>query len=115
MRKTIKWIVSIGAGLILIIAVVLVLAPMFVDIRQYKPQIEQKLSEATGRPVTLDGDLQLSLFPWAGLSFSDLHLGNPPGFEQKDLLFVKSFDVKVKLLPLLFKDIQVKRFVLKGP
>jgi len=115
MGKTIKWIGFIGVGLIVIIAAVLLLAPMFVDIQQYKPQIEQKVSEATGRPFTLDGDLQLSLFPWAGLSFSDLHLGNPPGFEQKDLLFVKSFDVKVKLLPLLFKDIQVKRFVLKGP
>lgn len=115
MSKAIKWIFFIGAGLIVIIVAVLVLAPMFVDIRQYKPQIEQKLSEATGRPFTVGGDLRLSLFPWAGLSFSDLHLGNPPGFEQKDLLFVKSFDVKVKLLPLLFKDIQVKRFVLKGP
>jgi AsmA protein len=114
MSKAIKWIVFIGAGLIVITAAVLILAPMFVDIQQYKPQIEQKVSEATGRPFTLDGDLQLSLFPWAGLSFSDLHLGNPPGFEQKDLLFVKSFDVKVKLFPLIFKDIQVKRFVLKG-
>lgn len=115
MSKAIKWIFFIGAGLIVIIVAVLILAPMFVDIQQYKPQIEQNVSEATGRPFILDGDLQLSLFPWAGLSFSDLHLGNPPGFEQKDLLFVKSFDVKVKLLPLLFKDIQVKRFVLKGP
>ncbi len=114
MNKAIKWILFIGAGLIVIIVAFLILGPMFVDIQKYKPRIEQRVSEATGRAFTLGGDLRLSLFPWAGLSFSDLHLGNPPGFEQKDLLVVKSFDVKVKLFPLLFKDIQVKRFVLKG-
>ena len=62
----------------------------------------------------MGGDLRISLFPYAGISFSDLHLGNLPGFEEKDFVFVKSFVVRVKLLPLLFRDIQVKRFILTG-
>jgi AsmA protein len=42
-------------------------------------------------------------------------LGNTPAFSEKELVTVKSFDVRVKLLPLISKDIQVKRFILNEP
>lgn len=115
MKKVIKW-TSIGVGiLVLIVIAALIIVPMFVDIQKYKPQIEQKVSEAVGRPFTIGGELRLSLFPSAGIEFTDLHLGNPTGFKEKDFVSVKSFDVKVKLIPLISKDIQVERFVLEGP
>jgi AsmA protein len=115
MKKVIKW-TSIGVGiLVLLVIAALIIVPMFVDIQKYKPEIEQKVSEAVGRPFTIGGELKLSLFPWAGIAFTDLRLGNPAGFEEKDFVSVKSFDVKVKLIPLISKDIQVERFVLKGP
>lgn len=115
MNKIIKWIVIIGTCLVVVFLAAIIIIPMFVDVQKYKPEIENWFSEATGRPVTLRGDLQLSLFPLAGLAFSDLHLGNPDDFEEKDFLTVESFEARVKFLPLLFKDIQVKRFILKGP
>jgi AsmA protein len=91
------------------------IAPAFIDIRDYKPQLEKKVADATGRPFSVGDDLSLSLFPWAGISFSDLQLGNRPGFSEKELVTVKSFEVRVKLLPLISKDIQVKRFILNEP
>ena len=114
MKKAIKWVAIVGGVFVAIIIFAALLIPIFVDVQKYKPEIEKKVSEATGRPFTVGGDLELSLFPWAGLSFSDLHLGNPPGFEEKDLLSVKSFDVRVRLIPLLSRDIRIKRFVLEG-
>ena len=115
MKKFIKWVAIAGGVLIVLIVVALLVVPMFIDVQKYKPQIEQKVSEATGRPFSIDGELRLSLFPWVGLAFSGLHMGNPPGFQEKDFLSVKSFDVRVKLIPLLSKDIQVKRFILEEP
>lgn len=115
MKKAIKWVLIVGGGLVVLVLLSLLIIPQFVDVQQYKPEIEKRVSEATGRPFTLGGDLGLSLFPWVGLSLSDLHLGNPPGFKEKDLVAVKSFEVRVKLIPLLFRDIQVKRFILEGP
>jgi AsmA protein len=113
MNRTKKWALILG-GLIVVLVAALILIPRFINVKQYKPRIEAELSKATGRTVTLGDDLRLSLFPWAGVSFSDLHLGSLPGFEEKDFVVVKSFDVRVKLFPLLFKDIQVKRFILNG-
>ncbi|MBW2325498.1 MAG: AsmA family protein, partial [Deltaproteobacteria bacterium] len=114
MNRTIKWVLIIGGGLIVVFVAALVLIPRFIDVKRYKPQIEAEVSKATGRTFTLGDDLRLSLFPWVGVSFSDLHLGSLPGFEEKDFVVVNSFDVRVKLFPLLFKDIQVKRFILNG-
>ncbi|MGW8304092.1 MAG: AsmA family protein, partial [Desulfobacterales bacterium] len=94
---------------------VLLIAPAFIDIRDYKPQLEKKIADATGRPFSVGDDLSLTLFPWAGISFSDLRLGNTSGFSEKELVSVKSFEVRVKLLPLISKDIQVKRFILNEP
>ncbi len=115
MKKFLKWAAIIVGCLVVIIIAALVLIPMFVDIAKYKPVLESKVSEATGRPFSVGDDLNLSLFPWAGVSFSDLRLGNPDGFTEKDFVKVKSFEARVKLLPLLSKDVQIKRFVLNEP
>jgi len=115
MNKAIKWGLIICASLVVLIIAVLLIAPAFIDIRDYKPQLEKKVTDATGRPFSVGDDLSLSLFPWAGISFSDLRLGNTSGFSEKELVSVKSFEVRVKLLPLISKDIQVKRFILNEP
>jgi AsmA protein len=112
--KAIKWALIVCGVLIVFVIAALIIVPQFVDIQKYKPQLEQKVTEATGRPFTLGGDFDLSLFPWAGISFSDLHLGNPDGFEEKDFVSIESFEVRVKLLPLITRNIQVKRFMVEG-
>jgi len=115
MKSFLKWgAIIIGCFVVVIIAAML-LIPMFVDVQKYKPMLENKVTEATGRPFSVGDDLSLSLFPWAGVSFSDLRLGNPAGFAEKDFVTVKSFEVRVKLLPLISKDIQIKRFVVNEP
>jgi AsmA protein len=115
MKKVAKWIAIVLGGIIVLVLVALLIIPRFVDLQKYKPQIEEQVAKSTGRPFSIGGDLELSLFPWAGVALSDLHLGNPPGFREKDFVAIKSLDVRVKLLPLIFKDIQVKRFVIEGP
>ncbi|MDB4444241.1 AsmA family protein [bacterium] len=115
MKKTLKWLSIIVGGLIVIVILALLITPMFLDVQKYKPEIEKFATDAVGRPVTIGGDLNLSLFPWAGLSFADLRIGNPEGFQEKDFVVVKSFDARIKLLPLISKDIQIKRFVVEGP
>ena len=115
MNKAIKWGLIICASLVVFVIAVLLIAPAFIDIRDYKPELEKKVADATGRPFSVGDDLSLTLFPWAGISFSDLRLGNTPAFSEKELVTVKSFEVRVKLLPLISKNIQVKRFILNEP
>ena len=115
MNKALKWGFIICASLVVIIIAAILIIPRVVDVQKYKPELEKKIAEASGRPFSVSDDLRFSLFPWIGLSFSDLHLGNIEGFKEKDFVNVKSFEVRIKLLPLLSKDVQVKKFILNEP
>ena len=115
MNKVLKWLAILLAALVVIVIAAVMLIPQFVDVQKYKPRIEQAVSEQTGREFSLGGDIDLSLFPWVGVTLSDLHLGNPKGFSQKDMVFVKRFEVRVKVMPLLSKQVEVKTFLLEEP
>jgi len=118
MKKVIKWFMITVGFLAIVVIAMLLLLPVFMDMQKYKPYIERRVSEAVGRPFTMGEKFKASLFPWAGVSLSDLHLGNPPGFDEKDFVSVKSFEIRVKLLPLLlskFKDIQINHIILNEP
>ncbi len=115
MKKLIKWGVIIGGSILVLVCAVLLIVPFFLDMEQYKPMIEEKVSAAAGRPFSINGDIQLSLFPLAGISFTDLQIGNPEGFEEKEFISIKNFEARVKLLPLLFKDVQINRFIIEEP
>lgn len=112
MKKGIKWILILGGALFVLVLAALLIIPFFVDVQHYKPRIEKLVSQSTGRPFTLGGDLDFSLFPWVGVAMSDARLGNPPQFQEKEFVSVGSFEVRIKLLPLLSKEIEMKRFVL---
>ena len=115
MNKAIKWGLIICVSLVVIVIAGLLIAPAFIDIQDYKPELEKFISEKTGRPFAVGDDLSLSFFPWAGVSLSNLQLGNTAEFAEKDFVTVKSFEVRVKLLPLISKDVQIKRFILNEP
>ena len=115
MKNVLKWGIILIASLVVIIIAAILIIPRVVDVQKYKPELEKKIARASGRPFSVSDDIRLSVFPWAGISFSDLQLGNVKGFEEKDFLKVKSFEARIKLLPLLFKDIQVKKFILNEP
>jgi AsmA protein len=113
--KALKWIgIAVGALIVLIVAALLII-PMFVDLNDYKPEIEKQVTATTGRPFSIGGDIDLSLFPWAGVALSDIRLGNPDGFEEKEMIRLDAFEVRVKLLPLISRKVQVRRFVVEGP
>ncbi len=115
MKNAVKWALIALGGVVTLIILILLVLPFFVDAEKYKPLLENKVKEMTGRPFSVGGDVNLSFFPFVGVSFTDLHLGNPPGFEATDFISIKSFEVRVKLLPLFSRDVQVKRFVVKEP
>lgn len=115
MPKPVKWIVIVFAILVVIIITAVLVAPMVINLEKYKPRIEAEAAKALGRPVTLGGKIEPSVFPWVGVALSDIHLGNPPGFTEKDFVSVGLFEVRIKLLPLLSGEYQVRRFVVKEP
>lgn len=114
MKKTMKWLGIIVGALIVIIVLALLIAPLFVEKEQFITVIENTVEEATGRSFELGGESEFSLFPWAGISLEDVSLGNADGFETGSFAEFSKFEIRMKLLPLIFREVQVKHVVLKG-
>jgi AsmA protein len=101
-------------GLIALIACLLIAVKLFVNPNDYKGRITQAVKHSTGRDLTLAGDIKLAVFPWVGLDLGAVSLGNPPGFEQVPFATVKHAAVRVKLLPLLRKQLDIGRVEIDG-
>lgn len=115
MSKPVKYFLIAAASFgVLIIAAIFTITTL-VDVESYKPKIEQLVTEKTGYPLTLGGKIGLSLFPWVGLSFTDLQLDNPKGFVNKTFVRVEGFQARLKVLPLLSRKVEISSFVVNRP
>ncbi|WAK02172.1 AsmA family protein [Methylobacter sp. YRD-M1] len=114
MGKSLKIILSILAALILLLIVIISALFIFIDPNDFKPEIQAAVKDRIGRELTLEGDLNLSIFPWLGISTGKMTLSNAEGFQTKPFAEIQESDINVKLLPLLSKEIEVDRIVLKG-
>jgi uncharacterized protein involved in outer membrane biogenesis len=101
-------------GLITFIILALLALPFFIDVNDYKPEISKAVYDATGRNVQIE-DIQLSAFPWVGVTLKNIQLENAPGFQHQHMLTIDTVDVQLELIPLLNKQIEVKRFLLDTP
>jgi len=101
-------------GLIALIALVLIAVTIFVNPNDYKGRIAREVKASTGRDLTLQGDIKLSVFPWIALKLGPLNLGNPEGFGAEPFLSLQHAALRVKLLPLLRKELQVGMIEIDG-
>ncbi len=115
MSKFVKYILIAAASLGVLIIIGIVAVTMLVDVQSYKPKIEQLVTEKTGYPLTLGGDIDLSFFPWIGLRLTDLRLDNPKGFANKNFVHIDTFQARVKVLPLLSRKIEISKFIVNKP
>ncbi|WP_029893369.1 AsmA family protein [Desulfohalovibrio reitneri] len=116
MRKVLKGLLFAVAGLVLLLVLAAVILPMIVDPNDYKPLIAEQVQKATGREFSIGGDIELSVFPWIGAAIEGpIVLGNAEGFGPEPMARLDAVDVKVKLLPLLRKEVFMRTVVLRGP
>jgi AsmA protein len=101
-------------GLIALVALILIAVAIFVNPNDYKGRIVREVKASTGRELTLQGDIKLSVFPWIALKLGPLSLGNPEGFGTEPFLSLQHAALRVKLLPLLHKELQVGLIEIDG-
>ncbi|HDY85534.1 MAG TPA: AsmA family protein, partial [Methylophaga sp.] len=110
MRVVFKIIIFI---VILVIASLIAL-PFIIDPNDYKQEISSQVEKATGRNLTLDGDIKLSVFPWIALELGPLSLSNAAGFKADSFAKVQQAEIRIKLMPLLKKQLEMDTVVLDG-
>jgi AsmA protein len=106
--------VKIVAIIVAVLVVALVALYLFVDVNQFKPELESKLTSALGRDIKM-GDLSLSIFSGA-VGVGDISIADDPSFSSVPFLRAKSLKVGVELIPLLLsKDLRITQVALESP
>ncbi len=114
MKKVAKIVAWSLAGLLLLLVVVAAVVAALFDPNDYRDQITALAQQHTGRELRIGGDLSLSFFPWLGVEVAQVELGNAPGFGPEPMARVEQAEARVKLLPLLRKQVEVDTVVLDG-
>ncbi len=114
MNKPLRLGLKIFAALILLLVIVGISLPFIIDPNQYKGQIISRVKQETGRELSIPGEIELSVFPWLGVQLGEVSLGNAAGFGDQPMARIKQMDVRVKLLPLFKKEVQIAHVTLDG-
>jgi AsmA protein len=114
MASLFKWLFGLIILLVLLVVAAVVVLPMVVDPNDYKPQIVEAAKKKLGRDLVIEQDLSLSVFPWLGIETGGVKLGNAEGFAEQSFAEIDQLGLKVKLMPLLSRQVEVDTLVVKG-
>jgi len=108
-----KPLIIIG-GIVVVLFLIVLALPLFINANQFKPTLQTQLGSALGRSVGV-GDISLSILS-GGVTVSDVSIGDDPAFSKSPFLTAKSVSVGVELLPLIFsKKLEVRSLTVKDP
>ncbi|MDO8955110.1 MAG: AsmA family protein [Gammaproteobacteria bacterium] len=114
MYKCLKWIAGIILGLIVLAIIAAIIIVKTINPNNYKPQIIAAVNKATGRSLSLPGNLSWSFFPSLGVHIGEASLSNAPGYAQPVFAQVQSAEVSVAVLPLLSGQLEANTLRLVG-
>jgi AsmA protein len=106
MKKLVKVIAIVIGILVVLLIATAVIVPLAVDPNDYKDRIVALVEEQTGRQLKVEGDIDLSLFPWLGVKIGAVELGNATGFENPRFARIEQLQVRVRILPLLSRRVE---------
>ena len=112
-----KWIVLLLSAAILIPALLLVISLVIlsnIDLNKHRDTIAEHVSEASGRQLSLNGELELNLASITSIVITDVALANATWASEPDMLTIQRFEIKIELYPLLFGDLYIPHFHLDG-
>lgn len=114
MITLLKWLAGFLLTSILLIALAALILPRVIEPNDYRENIASVVKQETGRELKLEGDLSVSVFPWLGIRTQQLSLSQPAEIGG-NMLSVNSAQLRVRLLPLFSKQLEIDTVVLEQP
>jgi AsmA protein len=120
MPRWARWLVVSVVAVLVLAVVVLALLPTFIDVNRYRDRVVAEVEARLGRQITLER-LSLSFLPSPTLGLEGLVIGEPgapadgaiPPAER--FVSLERLGLRVRLWPLLRREVEVERLVLDRP
>jgi len=111
-----KWkIATICAGVPVLVIIALIIVVHTYDFNRLKPRIESAVQDATGRELTMAGDIELDFGFAPALVVQQVALQNADWGSEPQMAECERFELEVALLPLITGNVRIKRLILVRP
>jgi AsmA protein len=113
-KKIVKIILITILAITLLVGGATIFIVKTVDQNTIKNKTTQLVRDKTGRELKINGDISWTFFPWLGIKIQNVSLSNPPNFKDGYFAEVTEADANIRLLPLIFGQIEVGHLTLKN-
>lgn len=89
-----------------VVAIIVIAAISFIllfDPNAFRDDISAEVERVTGREFVIEGEIELSYFPWLAIDVGKTRLGNAPGFGSEAFATFERARLSVRLLPMLLR------------
>lgn len=109
--------ITLGAvgGVIILLAVAVYVLSLSYNYNYLKPLITRAAFNATGRQLTIRGDINLDIGLTPALVLREIAFQNASWGSRPDLASIKRLEVKLALLPLIKGNLEIKRLNMLAP
>jgi AsmA family protein len=115
LAKKIQWLVFVTLAFLLILVTGGYVLLASYDYNSLKPRIEAEVMNATGRALTIGGDIRFEMGLTPALVLKEVSFQNAPWGTRPEMAMIERLEVDVALIPLFSRRFVVKRFILIGP
>ena len=112
--RIIKFLITSLVSIVLLMAVVIGGVTTLIDPNDHKEFITSSFSQATGRYLTLVGDIEFTLFPKLGIQLGNTYVSNAEGFSQETFAQLDNVIIRADLLSLLMFQLKADTIELHG-
>ena len=109
-----KKIIIVICVLLVVLLATAVALPFFIDLNRFKGPIVDQIEGALHREVSL-GDIRLTILSGLGAEIDGLTVSESQAFARDKFVELSSLKVRLSLMPLLSRKIEVKRIELERP
>lgn len=117
-RRKRSWLKAIAwtfGGLFVLAAAGVAALVFFAPVGILRDQLIREVEVRTGRTLAISGSTSLTVFPSLGVSMAGVTLSSPPAMGGGPFVRMKQLDIRVALMPLLSRKVEVERVHLTEP
>jgi AsmA protein len=103
MGGLLKKVVFVFLGIAALLVIVAVSFVLLFDPNNFREEIATEVQRKTGRELVIEGDIDLTFFPWFAIKVGKTTMGNAPGFGDEPFASFEEARLSVDVLPMLLR------------
>jgi len=103
MGRALKFLLYFVGAIVVLLAIAIISFALLFDANDFRDTIAESVEDATGRTLEIEGDLDVSLFPWLAVEMGRTRLGNADGFGDEPFAEFERARLSIRVMPLILK------------